>query len=61
MRHLGTCLSSTLVMLGGWLDLIILKVFSNLSDSMIQQQKLYRRSLHFWQKQNKNQINWPEL
>ena len=32
MRHLGTCLSSTLVMLGGWLDLIILKVFSNLSD-----------------------------
>ena len=36
MSCLETCFSSGLVVLGGWLDLI-LKIFSNLNDSMTQQ------------------------
>lgn len=38
----GHGLAVDLVVLGGWLGLIILRVFSNLNDSMIIEEALHR-------------------
>lgn len=35
LLHLGTWLSGAVAVLGLWLDLIIVKIFSNLNDAMI--------------------------